>query len=56
MLDTNKKTIQTHPSLLPLRAALIAAERDVPSQPDVNEQLADTLTSFNLREVIGSHV
>jgi len=79
MLDTNNKTIRTHPSLLPLRAALIAAERDVPSQPDVNEQLAETLitrmkteykkplsftswkndgilNSFNLQEVIGSHV
>ena len=79
MLDTNKKTIRTHPSLLPLRAALIAAEREVPSRPDVNEQLAETLitkmkteyknplsftswkddetlSSFNLQEVIGSHV
>ena len=43
MLDTNKKTIRTHPSLLPLRAALIAAEREVPSRPDINEQLAETL-------------
>lgn len=43
MLDTNKKTLRTYPSLLPLRAALIAAEREVPSQPDVNEQLAETL-------------
>lgn len=79
MLDTNNKAIHSHPSLLPLRAALIAAEREVPSLPDVNGQLAetliarmkteykkplsftswkddDTLNSFNLQEVIGSHV
>ena len=43
MLDISKKTIHSHPSLLPLRAALIAAEREVPSQPDINEQLAETL-------------
>jgi len=51
MLDTNNKTVhfdkaqyeRTHPSLLPLRAALIAAEREVPSSPDVNGQLAETL-------------
>jgi len=51
MLDTNKKTVHfdkaqcghSHPSLLPLRTALIAAERKVPSQPDVNGQLAETL-------------
>ena len=43
MLDTNNKTVHSHPSLLPLRAALIAAERDVPSLPDVNGQLAETL-------------
>ena len=43
MLDTNNRTVQTHPSLLPLRAALIAAEREVPSSPDVDGQLAETL-------------
>ena len=43
MLDINKKTFRTHPSLLPLREALTAAESEVPSQPDVNEQLAQTL-------------
>ena len=43
MLDTNHKALHTHPSLLPLRTALIAAEREVPSRPDVNGQLAETL-------------
>ena len=43
MLDTNHKTHQTHPSLLPLRAALIAAKSESPSRPqqvDPNEQRA----------------
>jgi hypothetical protein len=43
MLDANHKTLHPHPSLLPLRMALIAAESEVPSRPshsDVNEQLA----------------
>ena len=43
MLDINHKTHQAHPSLLPLRAALIAAERESPSRPqqvDPNEQRA----------------
>ena len=46
MLDINKKTLQTHPSLLPLRMALIAAESGVPPRPprpprmDSNEQRA----------------
>jgi hypothetical protein len=33
MLDTNKKTLRTHPSLLPLRMALTAAESGSPSRP-----------------------
>ena len=41
---TEKKNMfhATHPSLLPLRMALIAAERESPPQPqpDANEQLA----------------
>ena len=43
MLIEKKNTLHTtHPSLLPLRMALIAAEWDVPPSPlpDVNEQLA----------------
>jgi len=45
MLDENKKTfhVSSHPSLLPLRRALIAAESGSPARPprmDVNEQLA----------------
>jgi len=43
MLDTNKKTFQAHPSLLPLRTALIAAEREAPARPlrvDPDERLA----------------
>ena len=43
MLDVNKKTLHSHPSLLPLRMALIAAESESPSRPphiDVNEQRA----------------
>jgi len=43
MLDVNKYTRQAHPSLLPLRMALIAAERESPASPcrvDVNQRLA----------------
>jgi len=46
MLDEKKSTLQTHPSLLPLRMALIAAESGVPPRPprpprmDSNEQRA----------------
>jgi len=42
MLDSNKRTLHPHPSLLPLRMALIAAESDSPSspQPDANERRA----------------
>jgi len=43
MLDTNKRTFRTHPSLLPLRMALIVAESGSPARPpriDVNEQRA----------------
>lgn len=51
MLDTNKRTLHfdnaqyghAHPSLLPLRMALIAAESGSPARPprtDVNEQRA----------------
>jgi len=43
MLDANKRTNQTHPSLLPLRMVLIAAESGSPARPpriDANEQRA----------------
>ena len=43
MLDKTNRTIRTHPSLLPLRAALILAERESPARPDrvdSNERLA----------------
>ena len=43
MLDKTNRTIRTHPSLLPLRAALILAERESPARPhrvDTNERLA----------------
>jgi len=42
MLDINKRTLHSHPSLLQLRMALIAAESDSPSspQPDANERRA----------------
>jgi uncharacterized protein YbgA (DUF1722 family) len=43
MLDVKKTALQTHPSLLPLRRALTAAERESPSRPrlvDVNERRA----------------
>ena len=43
MLDTGKRTSQTHPSLLPLRMALVAAESGSPARPpriDTNEQRA----------------
>lgn len=43
MLDTKQKALHTHPSLLPLRMALVVAESGVPSRPDINEQLAQTL-------------
>jgi len=33
MLDTRNKTLQIHPSLLPLRMALIAAESETPARP-----------------------
>jgi len=47
MLTGKSQTFQAHPSLLPLRMALIAAESGSPSRPprmDVNEQLALQLT------------
>jgi len=43
MFDTNKKTFQTHPSLLPLRMTLTAAQRESPAYPpriDPDERLA----------------
>ena len=43
MLDEKKSARQTHPSLLPLRMALIAAESGSPARPpriDANEQRA----------------
>jgi hypothetical protein len=43
MLDEKKNTLRTHPSLLPLRMALIAAVSESPACPprmDVNEQRA----------------
>ena len=45
MLDEKKSTLQAHPSLLPLRTVLIAAERESPARPprtqaDANEKLA----------------
>ena len=43
MLDEKKSTFHTHPSLLPLRMALIVAERESPARPprmDANEQRA----------------
>ncbi|MDL1910412.1 hypothetical protein FBQ81_06910 [Chloroflexi bacterium CFX6] len=43
MLDEKTGTLRTHPSLLPLRTALILAERESPSRPrrvDPDERLA----------------
>ena len=43
MLDEKKNTLHAHPSLLPLRMALVAAESGSPARPprmDVNEQRA----------------
>lgn len=42
MLAEKTHTLRAHPSLFPLRAALIAAERESPPcpQPDANEKLA----------------
>ena len=43
MLDEKKSTLHSHPSLLPLRMVLIAAESGSPSRPpriDANEQRA----------------
>ena len=43
MLTMDKQTLRTHPSLLPLRMALIAAESETPACPprvDRNEKLA----------------
>ena len=40
MLDVKRTALPTHPSLLPLRKALTAAERESPSRPrfvDANE-------------------
>jgi len=42
-MQDEKKTVQTHPSLLSLRMALTLAESGVPSRPhrvDTNERLA----------------
>ena len=43
MLDVKKNALHSHPSLLPLRMALLAAESESPARPprmDVNEQRA----------------
>jgi hypothetical protein len=43
MLDEKQRTLRAHPSLLQLRMALIAAERESPARPrrvDPNERLA----------------
>ena len=43
MFDMKKHSVQSHPSLLPLRMALTAAERESPSTPhrvDANERRA----------------
>jgi hypothetical protein len=43
MLDERQRTLHSHPSLLPLQKALIAAERESPAHPrgvDINERLA----------------
>ena len=43
MLDVKRTALQTHPSLLPLRRALIAAEWESPARPrcvDANERRA----------------
>ena len=43
MLDEKKRPLHAHPSLLPLRMALFAAERESPARPrrvDSNERLA----------------
>lgn len=47
MLD-EKKTVRSHPSLLPLRMALIAAERESPSRP-----LQKTRDEHRALELIG---
>jgi len=42
-MQDEKRTVQTHPSLLSLRMALTLAESGVPSRPhrvDINERLA----------------
>ena len=82
MQNSDKRSLRSHPSLLPLRAALIAAERDSPARPlrtDPDQQRAmqliagmkteyrkplpftswkddETLNTFRLQDVIGSHV
>ena len=43
MLYVEKKTSQTHPSLIQLQTALIAAKSDLPSRLTVDEQRAMTL-------------
>lgn len=43
MFDQRKNTLQSHPSLLPLRVALTLAESETPARPrrvDMNEQRA----------------
>ena len=45
MLDEKTKALRSHPSLLPLRVALTAAESGVPSSPDINEGRAQMLIS-----------
>jgi len=72
MLDERKNTLHAsrHPSLFPLRMALIAAERESPVYPprlDANEQLALQLIArvqaeykkvfpfLNLQDIPGSH-
>ncbi len=60
MLTEKKNTLHAHPSLLPLRMALILAERESPARPprmqsDVNEQLALQLIEKMKTEYKRSH-
>lgn len=70
MQISDKRSLRSHPSLLPLRMALIAAEKESPSRPpctDPDQQRALQLIArmkmeyrkpllFTLQEVIGSNV
>jgi|PlaIllAssembly_1097288.scaffolds.fasta_scaffold1357708_2 hypothetical protein len=55
MLDVKKTPLQPHPSLLPLRKALIVAERESPSRPQMFSSADEQLVSEFIAKVQKVH-